>query len=107
MKYAHSRRRRVKIYILKLYNPPVKGAHSSTPIEHIAYGPAKAKLEIVCLRKEVKRLTRKLVRKEFIKEMEGKGVSVSRWEGERIRRAVNHMNDTIEYELGKGRGLEA
>ena len=47
--------------ISRLHNHHDERADLSTPIEHITYNPEKGKLQTVCPRKEVKRLTRKLV----------------------------------------------
>ena len=85
--------------IRKAHQPIVVRAHRFTNVEHIGNDPAKAKLEIIALRKENRSMKRKLARKVFKEEMAKDSVQVSRKEGKRVRRAVEVMSDTVEEKL--------
>ena len=67
-------KRRGRLYINRVYKPHVDRAHPKTNIEHIENDPGKANIEIVALRKENKRLNRKLTQKLFKGEMEANSV---------------------------------
>ncbi|KAL7542027.1 hypothetical protein ACHAWF_011062 [Thalassiosira exigua] len=100
-----------KIYakkkIAESHQPIAERAHSKTNIGHIANNPDLAEIEIIALRKEVRRLSQKAARAVFKEEMQMQSVKVSAKEGQRIRKAVNIMSNTIETELSNGGDDEA